>query len=208
MKEEVMDSFRNNLVQKIGGKFSLKWDIDKKGVVCGWCRLDNPDDIYAVAEVVAGYKGRVMTISPLNTPPVFAGSMPGDGVNETPVIEKPVSVVINYHFYFEKINCTVSITLPDNARTVKSITPVLISADWHEREMQELYKIKLQGHPNPKRLFLDENIHMTDHTMIPLSEALNGASTNTLWEKIMGSGKNPATDKKTDGKEADISEQL
>ncbi|HEX3028897.1 MAG TPA: NADH-quinone oxidoreductase subunit C, partial [Clostridia bacterium] len=79
---------------------------------------------------------------------------------------------------------------------VKSITPVLKSADWHEREMRELYNIELQGHPNSKRLFLDENIHMTDHTMIPLSEALNGASTNTLWEKIM----------KSDSKGADIRE--
>jgi len=30
---------------------------------------------------------------------------------------------------------------------------------------------------------------LADHTMIPLSQALNGASTNTLWEKIMKSGK-------------------
>jgi Ni,Fe-hydrogenase III component G len=62
--------------------------------------------------------------------------------------------------------------------------------------MQELYNIKLQGHPNPKRLFLDENVHMTDHTMIPLSEAMNGSSTSTLWEKIMNS----------DRKDANISE--
>lgn len=53
----------------------------------------------------------------------------------------------------------------------------------------DLFNIKLHGHPNPKRLFLDKNIHLTDHTMIPLSEAMNGASTNTLWEKILRSGR-------------------
>jgi hypothetical protein len=180
------------MTQKLGKRFDLKWDIDRKGVVCGWCRLNDPKDIYSVAELVAGFKGRVMTISPLNTPVEFTE---GSG---SATAEKQLNVVINYHFYFDGIDLTAAITLPDNARTVKSITPVLISADWHEREMQELFNIKLQGHPNSKRLFLDEGIHMTDHTMIPLSEALNGASTNTLWEKIMECGR----------KEADTDEQL
>lgn len=175
MNEGVMSSFSSKMTEQLGEKFDLKWDIDKKGVVCGWCKLTDPEDIFLVAELVAGFKGRVITISPVN---------------------KQTSVVINYHFYFDGINCTVAITLPENARLVKSITPVLKSADWHEREMRELYNIELQGHPNSKRLFLDENIHMTDHTMIPLSEAMNGASTNTLWEKIM----------KSDSKGGDIRE--
>ncbi len=179
--KEVMNNFRSKMTQKLGEKFNLKWDIDKKGVVCGWCKLSDYEDIYSVAEIVAEFKGRIMTISPLNTPSAFAVNSPAE--------ESVIDLVINYHFYFEKINCTVSITLPDIQRSVKSITPVLKSADWHEREMQELYNIKLQGHPNSKRLFLDENIHMTDYTMIPLSEAMKGASTSTLWERIMKSGK-------------------
>lgn len=166
MNEQAMFSFSTKMTEQLGKKFQLKWDIDKKGVVCGWCKLAAPEDILLVAELVAGCKGRVMTISPVN---------------------KPAGVDINYHFYFEGINCTAAITLPDSARSVKSITPVLKSADWHEREMRELYNIELEGHPNSKRLFLEENIHMTDHTMIPLSEALKNASTNTLWERIMES---------------------
>ena len=187
MKEETMNQFRNLLAQRLGEGFDLKWDTDRKGVVCGWCRLAHPDDIVAVAEIVAGLKGRVMTISPLNTPSPLAEQVSGAAAEENKS-EKPIQVVINYHFYFDQLNLTATITLPDDQRTVKSITPVLISADWHEREMQELFNIKLQGHPNPKRLFLDKDIYMKDHTMIPLSEALNGASTNTLWEKIMESG--------------------
>lgn len=196
MKEDTLKSFSSRMALKLGEKYDLKWDTDKKNVVCGWCRLNDPDDILPVAEIVAGFKGRVMTISPLNAPVNLADSeqgIPSDiAVKDAPLTEKPVSVVINYHFFFEGVNCTVTITLPDNNRTVKSITPILKSADWHEREMQELYNIKLKGHPNSKRLFLDKDIHMTDHTMIPLSEALNGASTNTLWEKIMQSGRKEA----------------
>ena len=198
MKEDVMDHFRKDMLRKLGETFDLKWDIDRKGVVCGWCRLADPDHIVPVAEIVAGLKGRVMTISPLNAPSDLAGGSPEEAADNIPTREKAVDVVINYHFFFQGVNCTVSITLPDSARTVRSITPVLKSADWHEREMQELYNIRLQGHPNPKRLFLDKNIHFADHTMIPLSEALNGASTNTLWEKIM----------KSDRKEADTDERL
>ena len=189
-----MSRFRSQMSEKLGDKFDLKWDTDRKGVVCGWCRLDRPDDIVAVAEIVAGFHGRVMTISPLNTPSPLA-EQAADAASKEDKPEKPIQVVVNYHFYFDQLNLTAAITLPDDKRTVKSITPVLISADWHEREMQELFNIKLQGHPNPKRLFLDKDIYMKDHTMIPLSEALNGASTNTLWERIMESnGKGAISD--------------
>ncbi|SEJ28273.1 Respiratory-chain NADH dehydrogenase, subunit [Propionispira arboris] len=183
MKKEAMDQFQSLLTQTLGETFELKWDIDRKGVVCGWCKLAAPDDIVIVAEVVAELKGRVMTISPLNTPSPLVEQVPVDSENMEQ--GKSIQVVINYHFYFNEINLTAAITLPDDQRTVNSITPILRSADWHEREMQELFNIKLQGHPNPKRLFLDKDIYMQDHTMIPLSEALNGASTNTLWERIM-----------------------
>ena len=186
-----MSRFRSQMSEKLGDKFDLKWDTDRKGVVCGWCRLDRPDDIVAVAEIVAGFHGRVMTISPLNTPSPLA-EQAADAASKEDKPEKPIQVVVNYHFYFDQLNLTAAITLPDDKRTVKSITPVLISADWHEREMQELFNIKLQGHPNPKRLFLDKDIYMKDHTMIPLSEALNGASTNTLWERIMESNQKGA----------------
>ena len=185
MNEEVRNRFSSRLDEVLGKKFELKWDIDKKGVVCGWCRLVNPEDIYPAAKLVAEFKGRVMTISALNTPIDFEGKLP----LKEPDSEAPINLVINYHLYFQGINCTFTITLPDNKRSVKSITPVLKSADWHEREMQDLFNIKLEGHPNPKRLFLDDSIHMEDHTMIPLSEAMNEASTNTLWEKLMQSGR-------------------
>ena len=196
VNKDVMDLFISEMAQRLGDKFSLRWDTDKKGVVCGWCRLEQADDICVVAEIMSGLKGRLMLISPLNTPEAFAENAPSYNPYNDSDAKKPIVVVINYHFFFNGINLTVCITLPDNERTVKSITPILKSADWQEREMQEFYNIKLQGHPNPKKLFLDEGVHMTDHTMIPLSEAMDGSSTSTLWEKIMQSGR----------KDADISE--
>lgn len=169
--QEAVNLFNNEMKWRLTGKYELDWETDNKGVTVGWCRLENPEDIFRVAESVNGMHGRVMTISPL----------------VTAVNEKNEHVEINYHFYFNGVNCTARIILPTDDRKIVSITPVLKSADWHEREMSELYKIEVKGHPNPNKLFLDESINMTENTMIPLSEAMSGASTSTLWEKIMQS---------------------
>jgi len=192
MNKEIMELFSAKLTERLANKFDLQWDIDKKGVVCGWCRLHEADDICVIAEIISELKGRLMLISPLNTPEAFVENTPKSSPYKDSDAEKSVVVVINYHFYLDGINFTACITLPDKERAVKSITPILKSADWQEREMQEFYNIKLQGHPNPKKLFLEEGYHMTDHTMIPLSEAMDGASTSTLWEKIMQSGRKDA----------------
>lgn len=168
MKQDMADIFSSELAEKLKDKYTLRWEKDSRGVVCGWCELAQPEDITVVAELVKNFKGRIMTISPLITS--------NNGENE--------HVEIKYHFYFEGVNCTVTVALTDS-REMESITPILKSADWHEREMQELYNIKLIGHPNPKKLFLDPSIAFTDKTMIPLSEAMNRASSNTLWENVM-----------------------
>lgn len=169
--QEAVNLFTSEMKWRLTGKYEIDWEVDNKGVTIGWCRLENSGDIYNVAECVAGMHGRVMTISPL----------------VTAVNEKDEHVEINYHFYFNGVNCTARIVLPTDDRKIVSITPVLKSADWHEREMSELYKIEVKGHPNPNKLFLDDSINMTENTMIPLSEAMSGASTSTLWEKIMQS---------------------
>lgn len=171
MVQDIISTFNIKLEEKIGKKYTLFWETDDNGVVWGWGKLSDPSDITSAAELVAGFEGRVMTISPLIK-------------NDT---DNSGRVEINYHFYFQGINCTLGIMLHENLREVKSITPILKSADWHEREMQELYKIKLLGHPNPKKLFLDDSIHLDADAMVPLSAAMNGTSTSTLWERVMKS---------------------
>jgi NADH:ubiquinone oxidoreductase subunit C len=171
MDQDKINIFASRLLEKLGDKFTMHSEIDQKGVIFIWCQLDNASDITKVAELVADMSGRIMTISALITKRN----------------EKDEHVEISYHFYFEKVNCTVSISLSSDLREVTSITPILKSADWHEREMQEFYNIKLLGHPNPKRLFLDYNTKLEDSTMIPLSSAMNGTSTSTLWERVMKS---------------------
>ena len=77
-------------------------------------------------------------------------------------------------------------TLNGEWPTVPSITPLFANADWHEREMMELYGISVTGHPNPRRLFLDEELDAGIlNEAVPLSIMMNGACTTDLWERIL-----------------------
>ncbi|MBT8762826.1 NADH-quinone oxidoreductase subunit C [Desulfohalobiaceae bacterium Ax17] len=169
MERKIQEDFAAELTEAVGEGFSLRWETDSKGVVTGWCRLDDHNQITDVARIVSKLGGRVITASAYKT----------KNAQQAEVRE------IAYHFDLDGCTCTVTIEIPASNGKVKSITPILKSADWTERELQELYGIKLVGHPNPKRLFLDRSIDegIMDK-LIPLSVAMNGASTKTLWEKV------------------------
>ncbi|EAX48206.1 NADH dehydrogenase (ubiquinone), 30 kDa subunit [Thermosinus carboxydivorans Nor1] len=170
MKRNIQEEFTEKLTEAMGDGFSLRWETDSKGVITGWCRLRDHHHITNVAWIVASLGGRVITITAYKT----------KDVQQREVHE------IAYHFDLDGCTCTVTIEIPRDSGKVNSITPILKSADWTERELQELYGIKVVGHPNPKRLFLDETIDegIMDK-LIPLSVAMNGATTKTLWEKVL-----------------------
>jgi len=66
------------------------------------------------------------------------------------------------------------------------LTPLFRNADWNEREFMELYDIDVIGHPDPRRLFIDESIEPAAfERLIPYSTLINGASSKTLWEAVM-----------------------
>jgi len=124
--------------------------------------LHDKKDINAVANVIKKHSGRVITITPY-------------------VVDKACEIA--YHFDVYGIVLTVTLLTEDE--TVDSITPNLKSADWTEREMQDLFNIKLIGHPNPDRLILDEKMAKgIFKEYMTLSDAMTGAATNTLWERI------------------------
>lgn len=166
--------FEKELIQVIGAKFSFSSKKDKKNVTSSWCRLDDAFDIKKVALFMERIDGRLITITASN-------------------IENDLKEIV-YHFDLLGDCCNIVIKIDDNK--VESITPILKTADWTERELKELYDIDVIGHPNPKRLFLEETIEEgIMNNYISLSEAMNGASSQTLWEKVLS-----ATDKEnTDG---------
>ncbi|GAV21862.1 NADH-quinone oxidoreductase subunit C [Carboxydothermus pertinax] len=170
MVRNIQEEFTEKLTRALGAEFSLRWERNSKGVVTGWCRLHDHRHITTVALIVASLGGRVITIT----------------AYKTKDDQQRDSHEIAYHFDLDGCTCTVTIEVPGDSGKVNSITPILKSADWTERELQELYGIKVVGHPNPKRLFLDDTIDegiMND--FIPLSIAMQGATSKTLWEKVL-----------------------
>lgn len=161
------------LNKAFGAEVTMNWQVDVKGAVWGQCKLSDPKTIVQIALIVATFKGRLMTITPYL-----------HGADEN---KKVLSIA--YHFDIQGVTITCTISLANSLREVQSITPILKSADWNEREMQEMYNVQVVDHPNPNRLFLDDRLNLSDHTMVPLSEAMSGASTQTLWERVMASTK-------------------
>lgn len=91
-----------------------------------------------------------------------------------------------YHFELEGVVYNVTATLDSQWPSVPSITPIFANADWHEREMMELYAVRVEGQPNPRRLFLDEELDAGIlNEAVPLSVVMNGACTTDLWECIL-----------------------
>jgi Ni,Fe-hydrogenase III component G len=41
--------------------------------------------------------------------------------------------------------------------TIKTVTPIIPGAKWYEREIQDMLGVKVEGHPDPRRLILPEN---------------------------------------------------
>jgi Ni,Fe-hydrogenase III component G len=164
MKDKI--DFEKNLTQVIGESFSFSLKKDKKNVASSWCRLDNASDIKAVALFMQKIDGRLITITASN-------------------IKNDLKEIV-YHFDLHGECCNIVVNIDDNK--IDSITPILKTADWTERELKELYDVEVIGHPNPQRLFLDETIEEgVMNNYISLSEAMNGASTQTIWEKILNS---------------------
>lgn len=91
-----------------------------------------------------------------------------------------------YEFVLDGVVYGITIHMDPEHPAVPSITPLFANADWHEREMIELYGIKVIGQPNPRRLFLDEELDQgLLGQLAPLSVMMNGASSTDLWERIL-----------------------
>jgi NADH/F420H2 dehydrogenase subunit C len=45
----------------------------------------------------------------------------------------------------------------DDSDAVPSVVSVWPTADWHEREAWDLFGIRFEGHPNPRRILMDDD---------------------------------------------------
>ncbi|MBN1913706.1 MAG: NADH-quinone oxidoreductase subunit C [Candidatus Omnitrophica bacterium] len=72
-------------------------------------------------------------------------------------MDTPEALEIIYHFSHDASGKMISLRafIPDKKNPeIDSITPIIIGAEWIEREIWELLGINFKGHPNLKRLLL------------------------------------------------------
>ena len=63
-------------------------------------------------------------------------------------------VVGRVHSLTDRFGLTVKADVPEATLTVASIIGVYAGANWHEREVAEMYGISFAGHPDPRKLYL------------------------------------------------------
>lgn len=148
---------------------AIKHTADHYGNGYHWFRLATPHNIKEAARTLKGFRARLAMIS------AYTNEESGDGTKE-----------LCYHFDVDGTIYNLTVGQNQEWPIVPSITPEFANADWHEREMMELYSIKVTDHPDPKRLFLDEKLDAgLLATAVPLSVMMNGASSKDLWERIL-----------------------
>lgn len=150
------------------GTDAVRRSGDAYGNIYRWFHLDTPRHLTRAAELLGGCGARLATTTAYNLR-----------------LAEPAQEIC-YHFELEGIVYNVTVRLDTEWPAVPSITPFFANADWNEREMMELYAVQVEGHPNPRRLFLDESLEEgLLGEAVPLSIMMNGASTVDLWERIL-----------------------
>jgi len=71
--------------------------------------------------------------------------------------DMPQGIELLYHFSYDRSGQVISLrTLLANKKDphIESITPLIVGAEWIEREIWELLGVEFDGHPNLKHLLL------------------------------------------------------
>jgi len=93
-----------------------------------------------------------------------------------------------YTFDLDGVTLTLKFRVFPN-EAVETIVPLFRNADWLEREVMELFDVRVFGRPHNRRLFLDESVDgQVMDRLIPLSVLSNSASTTMLFERIAETG--------------------
>ncbi len=80
--------------------------------------------------------------------------------------EEGIEIVYGLKSLTTKRSCLIKTVVPLTDPVVDSVTPVWAAAEWHERELMEMFGVVCKDHPDPRNLLLDE-----DMTIHPLRKA-------------------------------------
>ncbi len=166
-----IESISKLLKEKLGHDYRLEITQDNYDNPQLWLKLDNKDDILTVAECVRDLSGRCCVATAYQNK------------------EKSGHNIV-YHFDVDGL--LFNVELFTGNQSVDSITPIISSANWAEREMKEMFGINPIGHPNPTRLFLDPSIDEGAlNEYISLSKASTGITKSDVqWQEIKKEAEN------------------
>lgn len=156
------------MIESAGFECAPSFKSSPSGLLSAWVNLKDSSEIIRFATELKSLSCRLATVTVYRP----------DGKSDPDLHE------IAYHFLFEGMPVTVKVSLRKDEE-LPSITPVFINADWEEREMMELANIKISGHPNYRRLFLDESIEAgVFDRYVPYSEITNAGNHDAVWKRI------------------------
>ncbi len=161
--EEIDEYLRNKLTDKNNYSFSIKEDGYGNPQVK--ISLEDRKDITEVARCIDHFDGRCIVAT---------------------AYQNDEGHTIVYHFDIDGL--LINVYLQTTDRKTDSITPIISSANWVEREIREMFGLELIGHPDPERLFLDETIEEgVLNNFIPFSKASTGlVESDIQWQRIKG----------------------
>ena len=67
------------------------------------------------------------------------------------------NIEVIYHFDCRPAELNLKISLPKSDPRIWTITEIYPGAVFYERDLMEMLGVKVEGHPNPKRLFLPDD---------------------------------------------------
>lgn len=143
-----------------------------------WATLPDAEKLPEAAALLADHHARLCMISALTRS----------------VYTDPV-VFLDYHFDVHGFIVTLLVPVgkKESSAEVPTITPKFRNADWHEREISELFGVHFRGNVNPNRLFLDPTIDAGIlRDIVPLTVMMNGTCSKDLWEHVMQANESSA----------------
>ena len=74
-------------------------------------------------------------------------------------VDTPDGIEILYHYCFDSLGCVVTVRtrVDRDSPEIESIAPMILGAEWIEREVHDLLGVEFKNHPNLERLILADD---------------------------------------------------
>jgi len=72
-------------------------------------------------------------------------------------VDRGDAITVVYHLHCNPVLLSLKLNLPKRAPKVQTVTDIFPGAILYERDLIEMLGVKVEGHPDPRRLFLPDD---------------------------------------------------